>query len=490
MKCTPRMFSELFAVRTIRFDSIRAARMVHGGHAVVMCVDMGDTTLVRAGRPSYTSYERIRPYMARFTENRWTSAIIPALLIHIPIGTVYCWSVFKQLIADRLHASPASVEWGFSLAIFFLGMSAAFAGPMVEKNIKKSALVSMVCFVVGFAGTGVSIALNFLPGVFICYGAIMGIGLGVGYLTPVKNLMLWFADNKGLATGIAVAGFGLAKAIASPLMEYLIGTVGLVSMFFILAAVYAVMMFVGFLLIKRPAGWVYDPATSHVSRKTILKKPVFWGIWIAFYINITCGLALISQEKDILHDVLRAFPQYANLSPAKFAAAISGIIGLVLAVDSVFNTAGRVGFSTLSDHLKRRETVYQVIFIMSIAVCLLQIFTNSIGNALLWAVLALLFLVNAGYGGGFSTLPVLLDQHFGTKTVSTTHGLTLSAWAFAGLSGNQLASFVVAHAPDQAHRYAALIPVLTGLFVVALISISLVKYLGGKNDTKAIEARI
>ena len=408
MKCTPRMFSELFAVRTIRFDSIRAARMVHGGHAVVMCVDMGDTTLVRVGRSSYTSYERIRPYMARFTENRWTSAIIPALLIHIPIGTVYCWSVFKQLIADRLHASPASVEWGFSLAIFFLGMSAAFAGPMVEKNIKKSALVSMVCFVVGFAGTGVSIALNFLPGVFICYGAIMGIGLGVGYLTPVKNLMLWFADNKGLATGIAVAGF---------------------------------------------------------------------------------GLALISQEKDILHDVLRAFPQYANLSPAKFAAAISGIIGLVLAVDSVFNTAGRVGFSTLSDHLKRRETVYQVIFIMSIAVCLLQIFTNSIGNALLWAVLAMLFLVNAGYGGGFSTLPVLLDQHFGTKTVSTTHGLTLSAWAFAGLSGNQLASFVVAHAPDQAHRYAALIPVLTGLFVVALISISLVKYLGDRNVTKAVEDR-
>ena len=112
-----------------------------------------------------------------------------------------------------------------------------------------------------------------------------------------------------------------------------------------------------------------------------------WGIWIAFYINITCGLALISQEKDILHDVLKAFPQYAGLSPAKFAAAIAGIIGLVLAVDSVFNTAGRVGFSTLSDHLKRRETVYQVIFIMSIAVCLLQIFTNSINNALLWAVL-------------------------------------------------------------------------------------------------------
>ena len=299
---------------------------------------------------------------ARSTGNRWTSAIIPALLIHIPIGTVCCWSVFKQLIADRLHASPASVEWGFSLAIFFLGMSAAFAGPMVEKNIRKSALVSMICFVVGFAGTGVSIALGFLPGVFICYGVIMGIGLGVGYLTPVKNLMLWFSDNKGLATGIAVAGFGLAKAIASPVMEYLIGTVGLVAMFYILAAVYAVMMLLGFLLIKRPAGWTYDPVTSHVSRAEILRKPVFWGIWIAFYINITCGLALISQEKDILRDVLKAFPQYSGLSPATFAAAIAGVIGLVLAVDSVFNTAGRVGFSTLSDHLKRRETVYQVDF--------------------------------------------------------------------------------------------------------------------------------
>ena len=365
--------------------------------------------------------------MARFTKNRWTSAIIPALLIHIPIGTVYCWSVFKQLIADQLHASPASVEWGFSLAIFFLGMSAAFAGPMVEKNIKKSALISMVCFVVGFAGTGVSIALGFLPGVFICYGAIMGVGLGIGYLTPVKNLMLWFADNKGLATGIAVAGFGLAKAIASPVMEYLIGSIGLVNMFYTLAVVYAIMMLVGFLLIRRPAGWVYDPATSYVSRVSILKKPVFWGIWLAFYINITCGLALISQEKDILHDVLKAFPQYAPLSPSAFAAAISGIIGLVLAVDSVFNAAGRVGFSTLSDHLKRRETVYQVIFVISIAVCLLQVCTNSIDRALLWAVLMMLFLVNAGYGGGFSTLPVLLDQHFGTKTVSTTHGLTLSA---------------------------------------------------------------
>ena len=147
-----------------------------------------------------------------------------------------------------------------------------------------------------------------------------------------------------------------------------------------------------------------------------------------------------------------------------------------------------MGFSTLSDHLKRRETVYQVIFIMSIAVCLLQIFTNSINNALLWAVLAMLFLINAGYGGGFSTLPVLLDQHFGTKTVSTTHGLALSAWRSPACPATSWPRSCHAHA-RSGPCYAALIPVLTGLFVVALISISLVKYLGDRNVTKAVEDR-
>lgn len=375
-------------------------------------------------------------------ENRWVRAVIPALLIHISIGTVYCWSVFKQLIADQMHVAPGIVEWGFSLAIFFLGMSAAFLGPFVEKDIKKSALISTVCFVCGFAGTGVSIAAGWLPGVFIFYGVIMGIGLGVGYLTPVKNLMLWFADNKGLATGIAVAGFGLAKAIASPVMQWLISTVGLAPMFYILAAVYAVMMLLGFALIKRPAGYVYS-AETRIRRRDIMKKPVFWAIWLAFYLNITCGLALISQEKDILHDALSTLPKYASLNAAQLATAI--------------------------------------------AVCALQIFTHSIDNGTLWLIVTMLFLVNAGYGGGFSTLPVLLEQHFGMKSVSTVHGLALSAWAFAGLSGNQLASFVVSHTADAAHRYSALIPIITVLYAVALASIIAV-VLGTKGRRAAAQS--
>ena len=406
-------------------------------------------------------------------DNRWMRAVVPALLIHISIGTVYCWSVFKQLIADQMHVAPSTIERGFSLAIFFLGMSAAFLGPVVEKDIRRSALISLVCFVAGFAGTGASIAAGWLPGVFICYGAIMGVGLGVGYLTPVKNLMLWFADNKGLATGIAVAGFGLAKAIASPVMTWLIASVGLVNMFYVLAVVYAVMMFAGFLLIRRPAGYVYS-AAARVKRRTVMRRPVFWAIWLAFYLNITCGLALISQEKDILHDALAVMPRFAGLDTAAFAVATAGVISTVLAVDAVFNAVGRLGFSTLSDHCRRRETSYVVIFVMSVVVCLLQVVFHSIDNGTLWMILVMLFLVNAGYGGGFSTLPVLLEQHFGMSSVSTVHGLALSAWAFAGLSGNQLASFVVTHAADQSHRYAGLIPVLAVLYAVALVAILLV----------------
>ncbi len=154
--------------------------------------------------------------------NKWIRAAIPALLIHCSIGTVYCWSTFKQSIADAIGMSTFSVGWAFSFAIFFLGMSAAFAGKIVEMNIHRSSLISAICFTTGMLGTGLTI--RFFTGplalilIYLFYGCIMGIGLGIGYLTPVKTLMLWFKDNKGLATGISIMGFGLAKAIATPIM--------------------------------------------------------------------------------------------------------------------------------------------------------------------------------------------------------------------------------------------------------------------------------
>jgi OFA family oxalate/formate antiporter-like MFS transporter len=240
-------------------------------------------------------------------------------------------------------------------------------------------------------------------------------------------------------------------------MEALISSVGLSNMFYVMAAIYGVAMFLGYVLIARPQGYVYDPKKSVVKKSTILKKPVFIGIWLMFYINITCGLALISQEKDILKGVLHNL----NYSEAE----IIGMVSLVLAVDAAFNTIGRLGFSTLSDHLKKRETAYKIIFAMSIVVCSLAMMSGAIEKAILPIVLAMLFLVNAGYGGGFSTLPVLLDQHFGMKTISTVHGMALSAWAMAGLSGNQMAAFIV-------HRlglgYETVVVVITVMYCVAL----------------------
>ena len=245
-------------------------------------------------------------------QNKWLRGAIPALLLHCSIGTVYCWSIFSQEIADYIGFSKGATEWAFSFAIFFLGMSAAFLGNLVEKNIHKSSLIATITFALGMAGTGFFIQYGgshrgsplALIGIYISYGFIMGVGLGTGYLSPVKTLMLWFKDKKGLATGLAVAGFGAAKAIASPIMQKLLGNNEngeIYKMFYILAAVYFVMMYIGHLLLAKPADWVEPQQKSKDEGiiATLKREPIlsYVGIWVMFYLNITCGLALISQEK-------------------------------------------------------------------------------------------------------------------------------------------------------------------------------------------------
>jgi len=378
--------------------------------------------------------------------NKWIRAAIPALLLHCSIGTVYCWSLFSQQIADHIGFSKGATEWAFSLAIFFLGMSAAFLGNVVEKDIHKSSLIAAICFALGMAGTGAFIwyggnnpgSLIALIGIYVCYGFIMGIGLGTGYLSPVKTLMLWFSDKKGLATGLAVAGFGAAKAIASPIMEWMLGGLGeggIYKMFFILAVIYFVMMFVGHLLLKKPDDW-HEPQGEEKKNSimTVLKTRKiknYIGIWLMFYINITCGLALISQEKMIIKCL-----------------GLASFVGIVSTVSAVFNAGGRLGFSAWGDKMKDRNTIYKMIFIISIVLTGLVIVTNGISNGagnigLAILVLVLIMMVNAGYGGGFSNVPTLLSDHYGMSNISAIHGITLSAWAFAGLTGNQMANWIV-----------------------------------------------
>ena len=378
--------------------------------------------------------------------NKWIRAAIPALLLHCSIGTVYCWSIFSQEIADYIGFSKGATEWAFSFAIFFLGMSAAFLGNVVEKDIHKSSLIAAICFAVGMAGTGACIyygglhkgSVLALIGIYVCFGLIMGIGLGTGYLSPVKTLMLWFQDKKGLATGLAVAGFGAAKAIARPIMEAMLkglGEGGIYKMFLILAVVYFVMMFVGHLLLKKPDDW-HEPQTKEKGQgilDVIKTKPImnYIGIWLMFYINITCGLALISQEKMIVKCL-----------------GLAGVVGIVSTVSAIFNAGGRLGLSALGDKMKDRNTIYKIIFIGSIVLTALVIVTGGITNGagntgLIILVLALIMVVNAGYGGGFSNVPTLLSDQYGMGSISALHGITLSAWAFAGLTGNQLANWIV-----------------------------------------------
>lgn len=421
-------------------------------------------------------------------QNKWLRAAIPALLLHCSIGTVYCWSIFSQEIADYIGHSKGATEWAFSFAIFFLGMSAAFLGNIVEKDIHKSSLIAAVCFAVGMAGTGGFIYYGgmhkgstlALVGIYVCYGFIMGIGLGTGYLSPVKTLMLWFKDRKGLATGLAVAGFGAAKAIASPIMQGMLsglGEGGIWKMFLILAVVYFIMMFAGHILLAKPADW-HEPAKTEKTpsiMEVIKTRPIanYIGIWLMFYINITCGLALISQEKMIVKCI-----------------GLAASVGVISTVSAVFNAGGRLGFSAWADKMKDRNTIYKLIFVISIALTAIVIVTGGIENGadntvLAVLVLALIMMVNAGYGGGFSNVPTLLSDHYGMGSISAIHGITLSAWAFAGLTGNQLANWIVNNFGETVMidgnlvnptGYQTVLLVTGALYIVALlISLFLVK---------------
>ena len=387
--------------------------------------------------------------------NKWMRAAIPAMLLHCSIGTVYCWSYLEDAIITVFLNANMSVDalgWAFSLAIFFLGMSAAFLGNFVEKDIHKASLIATICFAVGVAGTGLAVKLHSMVLLLVCYGVIMGVGLGLGYLSPVKTLMLWFKDNKGLATGLAVAGFGAAKMIFAPIITALIKAVGVEYALYILAAIWFVMMFVGHLLLKKPDDWKESHEKFDVkaffSRFKIFADVKFIGIWLVFYINITCGLALISHEKAI----------YTSIGLAGSAALLGTMTGF-------FNAAGRLGYSTIGDHMKDRNSVYKIILISELAISALALATGAVSNSIVVICIALLILVNLGYGGGFSNLPTLLSDVYGFGNISSLHGIALSAWAFAGLTGNQIADLII----HQTGNYQNILVFTVILYAIALL---------------------
>ena len=356
-----------------------------------------------------------------FLENKWFRAAIPALFIHSCIGSVYCWSLLKGEIATEIGCSVSAIEFAFSLAIFFLGMSAAFGGRFVEKNVKLSSLTSLFCFVSGLFLSVLSIVNHSVTGLMLSYGCLMGIGLGIGYLSPVKTLMLWFKEHKGLATGIAISGFGLSKVLFSPFITWCNENYGVCATLTYMAIISIFFMSIAAWLIHKPKDWIEPKDKFSISESWhIITNPTYLMIWFIFYINITCGLALIAFEKNI-----------------GLAVGITSV-GLLASLTALFNTLGRFFYSTASDLLKQKEIIYMIIFSSSVVAML-------IGLTWMYVVptAIMLCVINAGYGGGFSTLPTLLQSKFGMDKISTIHGFALSAWAWAGLSGNQLSNLII-----------------------------------------------
>ena len=224
-------------------------------------------------------------------------------------------------------------------------------------------------------------------------------------------------------------------------------------MFYILGGVYFCMMFVGHLILKKPEGWVEDAAKNNdFSIKPLLKNHTFIGIWLIFFINIHCGLMLITYEKQLLKST------FAEM------AILAAIISFVPSITAACNALGRIGYSTISDKMKDRSLVYQIIYISCIAVCAFTVLISGVGTIYKIMMIALLMIINLGYGGGFSTLPALLSQRFGMDNISKIHGITLTAWAVAGITGNNTSEIIL---KNSGTNYNIVIAVAGCLYAVA-----------------------
>ncbi|MCM3712928.1 L-lactate MFS transporter [Halalkalibacter oceani] len=387
-------------------------------------------------------------------KNRWLIALA-AVGIHISIGSVYAWSVFTNPIIEQHGWDLSAVSLTFSIAIAFLGLSAAFMGHFVEKyGPRVSGLVAATFFGIGLVGAGFAISIDSLILLYITYGALGGIGLGVGYITPVSTLVKWFPDRRGLATGLAIMGFGFAAMIASPIMASLIQSVGIANTFFTLGIAYFVIMFASALYIERPpAGYMEEVETgekrvstdlSQLTANEAVKTRRFWYLWLMLFINVTCGIAILSVASPMAQEI-------AGLSAAA-AATMVGIMG-------VFNGFGRIGWASISDYLGRAN-VYTLFFLIQIV----SFFAlPSITHAVLFQVV--LFLILTCYGGGFASIPAYIGDLFGTKQLGAIHGYILTAWAGAGLVGPILASWI----RETTNSYAGTLYIFGFMFIVALV---------------------
>jgi MFS family permease len=420
--------------------------------------------------------------------NRW---LVPpaALCIHLCIGQAYAFSVFNLPLTRLLGISQTApgdwkltdVGWIFSIAIVFLGTSAALFGRWVEEGGPRRAMfTAALCFGGGFVISALGVNLHQLWLVFLGYGVLGGCGLGLGYISPVSTLIKWFPDRPGMATGMAIMGFGGGAFIASPLSVWLMQKfstpthLGVAEAFLTLGAGYCIFMLIGAALVRVPGadfkpsrGAVAAPSrlisTHDVYVYDALKTPQFWLLWGVLCANVTAGIGVLGQASAMSQEI---FPGRVTVVAA------AGFVGLL----SLFNMIGRFFWASTSDLIGRRNT-YFCFFILGIVLYSLVPHTGAIGSVALFVACSAVII--SMYGGGFATVPAYLRDMFGTRYVGAIHGMLITAWSVAGVLGPVLVNYIrqyqIDHGVAKAQAYNTTMYIMAGLLVVGLLCNLLVR---------------
>jgi len=405
--------------------------------------------------------------------NRWRIPI-GAVLVHICIGSVYAWSTFNRPIQALFPNSP----WWFSppyttftTALALLGLSAAFGGPWVERRGPRVAATwAAIFFGVGLEVGGLGLALGEPFLVFLGMGLTGGVGCGLGYISPVSTLVKWFPDRRGMATGMAIMGFGGGAFVAGYLNVYLMELFGVARTVMTLGAIYFVVMIIGSRLMElpppgwRPAGW-NPPARANamiadrsVTRNEAVGTTQFFLLWGILFINVTAGIGILAQASPMMQDMF-------GRTPIQAAAVVSLI--------SLFNAGGRFMWASGSDYIGRRNT-YVIFFVVQLILFLLIPGFASRGQWLVFQ--ASLFVIFTMYGGGFATIPAFLADIFGPQNVGAIHGALLTAWSAAAIAGpviiTELSNRAKAALPPGANRvniYDTPLQVLAALLAIGFV---------------------
>jgi MFS transporter, OFA family, oxalate/formate antiporter len=387
------------------------------------------------------------------TNNRWVIAIA-GVFLQIALGAVYAWSVFRVPLAKQFGWSISEVTLTFTISIFVLGFAAFFGGLWLNhKGPRVVALTGGVLYGLGVFLASFSHKLSWL---YLTYGVIGGIGLGLGYIVPVAVLVKWFPDRRGLITGIAVGGFGAGALITAPVATRLIQSVGVLSTFAYLGIAYLIVAVVAGLFMQNPPdGWKpqgWTPTASQTSHRAghdftlseALKTWQWWALWLLLFLNTCAGISIISQEAPL-------FQEEAGVT----AAVAASMVGLA----SIGNAVGRVFWAWISDLITRPATF----LVMFAAQILLFWFLPNVATA--WFLTVVTFVVLMCYGGGFGTMPAFTADYFGPKNVGPIYGLMLTAWGFASAFGPLL----IAHMRETAGSYRGALHVIAGVMAISAV---------------------